>query len=148
MRFVHTNIAAKDWKLLADFYCKVFACTVKPPVRNLSGKWLNRATGLNNAALSGVHLILPGYGDTGPTLEIFTYEETQHNASIMANVTGYTHVAFEVDDVAFTLAAVLQNGGQKLGEVTEKEVAGVGNLMLVYCRDPEGNIVELQSWKK
>jgi catechol-2,3-dioxygenase len=28
-----------------------------------------------------------------------------------------------------------------------KEIEGVGVLTVVYAKDPEGNIVEIQSWK-
>jgi len=148
MRFAHTNIAAKNWRSLSDFYINVFACKVKPPERKFSGQWLDRATGLTNASLEGVHLLLPGYGDHGPTLEIFTYSQMQGGHPVMANYTGFTHIAFEVQDVDQTMALALENGGQELGKVTERKVAGVGNLKFVYFRDPEGNIVEIQSWTK
>ncbi len=148
MRFAHTNIAAKDWKSLSDFYMKVFGCTVKPPGRKLSGQWLDRATGLTNASLEGVHLLLPGHGDQGPTLEIFTYTDMQDDGPIMANHIGLTHIAFEVPDVDQVFALALENGGHALGKVTERRVDGVGGLKFVYFRDPEGNIVEIQSWTK
>jgi catechol 2,3-dioxygenase-like lactoylglutathione lyase family enzyme len=147
MRFAHTNIAAKDWKKLSDFYISVFNCKIKPPQRNLSGKWLDKATGLRNAKLEGVHLYLPGHGDNPPTLEIFTYEEMHHEPHIMANYTGITHIAFEVEDVNTTFKKAIENGAIKLGETVEKEVENVGILQFVYFRDPEGNIVEIQSWK-
>ncbi|MFZ7127142.1 MAG: VOC family protein [Desulfobacterales bacterium] len=146
-RFAHTNIVARDWKLLADFYIRVFGCTVKPPERKLSGDWLDRATGLRNALLEGVHLLLPGHGDQGPTLEIFSYRSIQEREPMMANDRGFTHIAFEVEDVDQTLDSALKNGGVRLGEITEKAVPGVGNLKFVYFRDPEGNVVEIQSWR-
>lgn len=148
MRYAHTNIAAKDWKKLSDFYINVFDCSVKPPVRKLSGDWLDQATGLSKAELEGVHLLLPGHGDNGPTLEIFSYKDMREPELVMANYTGFTHIAFEVDDVEQTFNAAMKNGGQSLGKVTEKAVEGVGFLNFVYFRDPEGNIVEIQSWKK
>ncbi len=148
MRFAHTNIAAKNWKSLSEFYIKVFHCKIKPPERKLSGAWLDQATGLQAAVLEGVHLLLPGYGDNGPTLEIFTYQKMHDCEPIMANYNGITHIAFEVQDVDQTLDEAIKNGGQLLGKVTEKTVDGVGNLKFVYFRDPEGNIVEIQSWKK
>ena len=46
MRYAHTNIAAKDWEKLSDFYIRAFDCTMKPPKRELSGDWLDQATGL------------------------------------------------------------------------------------------------------
>ena len=146
MRYAHTNIAARDWKKLSDFYINVFNCTVKPPVRKLSGDWLDQATGLSKAELEGAHLLLPGHGDSGPTLEIFSYKNTHESESIMANYTGFTHIAFEVDDVDQILNDALKYGGKLLGTVTEKKVEGVGFLKFLYFRDPEGNIVEIQSW--
>ena len=148
MRFAHTNIVARDWKRLSDFYVRVFNCRVKPPQRRLSGSWLDHATGLQNAILEGVHLLLPGHGDSGPTLEIFSYQKIYECEPLMANHTGFTHIAFEVDDVDLTLNQALKSGGQLLGDVTEKTVDGIGDLKFVYFRDPEGNIVEIQSWNK
>lgn len=148
MRFAHINIAAKNWKSLSEFYIKVFNCRIKPPERKLSGLWLDQGTGLKNAVLEGLHLLLPGYGGSGPTLEIFSYQNMNDCEPIMANHVGLTHLAFEVQDVDQTLADALENGGKLLGKVTEKTIEGVGNLKFVYFRDPEGNIVEIQSWKK
>jgi len=147
MRYAHTNIAARDWKKLSEFYINVFDCAVKPPKRKLSGNWLDQATGLSNAKLEGVHLLLPGHGENGPTLEIFSYKNIQESLPVMANCTGFTHIAFEVDDVEQTLHAALENGGNLLGKISEKAVEGVGMLTFVYFRDPEGNIVEVQSWE-
>ncbi len=148
MRYAHTNIAAKNWKRLSDFYINVFNCKVKPPERNLSGDWLDKATGLTNARLAGIHLLLPGHGENAPTLEIFSYEDTIERTPIMANHTGFTHIAFEVEDVETTLKTALNNGAELLGQITVKEIENVGTLKFVYFRDPEGNIIEIQSWKK
>ena len=66
----------------------------------------------------------------------------------MANYTGLTHIAFEVEDVDRILSDALKQGATELGEITEKAVDGVGVLKFVYFRDPEGNIIEIQSWDK
>ena len=146
MRYAHTNIVAKDWRALADFYVQVFGCSIKPPQRNLSGEWLDRATGLTSAQLEGIHLILPGYAENAPTLEIFTYTHMHGREPLMANHTGLTHIAFEVEDVDTTCAKALGLGATELGRPTEKNIEGVGVLKFVYLRDPEGNIIEIQSW--
>ena len=148
MRYAHTNIAAKDWKKLSDFYINVFKCTVKPPERKLSGDWLDQATGLSGAELEGVHLLLPGHGGSGPTLELFSYRDTHARDPMMANHTGFTHIAFEVEDVEKIYGLALKCGGAKLGEVMRKHIEGVGEFKFVYFRDPEENIVEIQSWEK
>jgi len=75
IKFVHTNLVAKDWKALAKFYVDVFGCRPIHPERNLSGEWLGKTTGVPDARLRGVHLALPGY-ENGPALEIFQYEPT------------------------------------------------------------------------
>jgi hypothetical protein len=46
------------------------------------------------------------------------------------------------------LNIALSNGAELLGEVIEKKIENVGILTLVYFRDPEGNIIEIQSWEK
>jgi catechol 2,3-dioxygenase-like lactoylglutathione lyase family enzyme len=124
----------------------VFGCRVKPPERRLSGDWLDRGTGLKGAKLAGVHLLLPGHGEKGPTLEIFTYEDQRGRPPVMPNTTGLTHLAFEVEDVNETAQRVLTHGGSMLGETVSREIEGAGLLTFLYCRDPEGNILEIQSW--
>jgi predicted enzyme related to lactoylglutathione lyase len=64
----------------------------------------------------------------------------------IANRPGWSHLAFEVDDVAEALQAVLAAGGSRLGEVVTFDVPGAGTITWTYARDPEGNIIELQSW--
>jgi predicted enzyme related to lactoylglutathione lyase len=51
-----------------------------------------------------------------------------------------------VDNVDEALKAVIAAGGSAVGEIATAEVNGVGLLHVVYARDPEGNIVELQKW--
>ncbi|PYI70612.1 MAG: glyoxalase, partial [Verrucomicrobia bacterium] len=74
-KYVHTNLIARDWKRLVQFYSEVFGCQPKGPERDLSGNWLDSVNAVPNAHLRGVHLRLPGYGDDGPTLEIFSYDQ-------------------------------------------------------------------------
>lgn len=145
-RFVHTNIVAKDWQRLARFYEEVLDCTPVPPERDLKGPWLDRATGLDSAQIRGIHLRLPGYGDDGPTLEIFGYGHGPAHPQTAINRPGLAHIAFAVDDVKEACRAVLDHGGQQVGEIVSLEVPGVGTVAFVYVTDPEGNIIELQRW--
>jgi lactoylglutathione lyase len=145
-KYVHTNLIARDWKRLAGFYCEVFGCEPEGPERDLSAAWLDKVNGVPNAHLRGVHLRLPGYGDDGPTLEIFSYDQLIEGEMPRANECGFAHIAFAVDDVDQGLQAVIAAGGGTVGEVATAEVKGVGALRVVYARDPEGNIIELQKW--
>jgi catechol 2,3-dioxygenase-like lactoylglutathione lyase family enzyme len=101
---------------------------------------------VSNAHLRGVHLRLPGYDQDGPTLEIFSYDQLIQRGLPRANECGFGHIAFAVDDVDEALKAVIAAGGGAVGEIASAEVKGVGQIRLVYARDPEGNIVELQKW--
>jgi predicted enzyme related to lactoylglutathione lyase len=145
-KYVHTNLIARDWKRLVRFYCEVFGCEPAGPERDMSGGWLDSLTSLPNAHLTGVHLRLPGYGDDGPTLEIFSYDQLIECNLAAANQCGFAHIAFAVDDVDQALEAVIAAGGGAVGSIATTKVDGVGMLRVVYVRDPEGNIVELQRW--
>jgi catechol 2,3-dioxygenase-like lactoylglutathione lyase family enzyme len=146
-RYVHTNLIARDWQALVQFYVEVFGCEPVPPQRDQQGTWLDAATGLSGAHLRGMHLRLPGVGLDGPTLEIYSYDQTHARDSSMPNDSGYGHLAFSVADVAGAVDEVLEHGGSLLGQIATTAVPGVGELELVYLRDPEGNIIELQAWR-
>ena len=145
-RFVHTNLIAQDWRHLARFYEQVFGCTPIPPERNLQGRWLEGATGVAGAQIQGIHLRLPGYGDGGPTLEIFQYSPARERQGAGINHPGFAHIAFAVDDVSAARDAVLAAGGQPVGEIVTREITGTGQITFAYVTDPEGNGIELQRW--
>jgi predicted enzyme related to lactoylglutathione lyase len=63
------------------------------------------------------------------------------------NTPGFTHIAFAVDDVPATALAVFNHGGSAVGELTVRDVPGVGLLTFQYVADPEGNIIEIQIGK-
>jgi catechol 2,3-dioxygenase-like lactoylglutathione lyase family enzyme len=145
-RFGHVNVIARDWRALAAFYERVFGCVLVPPERDFSGPVLSAGVGVPNAALRGVHLRLPGLGPEGPTLEIFQYEEELEALPPAANRPGFAHLAFAVPDVAAARSAVLEAGGNRVGEIVTLEVANGRRVTFTYVADPEGNILELQSW--
>ena len=146
-RYVHTNLIAHDWERLAAFYVRVFGCTPVEPKRDLRGEWIEQGTAVRNAHLRGQHLRLPGHGSEGPTLEIFTYQDVVPQAESVANRAGFGHIAFSVDDVPQALRNVIEAGGTAHSAVVNAHIEGAGHLTFTYARDPEGNLVELQSWK-
>ena len=81
-RYVHTNIIAKDARLLIDFYKKVLHCKSINETRDLSGEWLDRLT------------------------------------------------------------------GSTVGELVTAEYPDNKKAVFIYAQDPEGNILELQSWSQ
>ena len=91
---------------------------------------------------------LPGYDDNGPTLEIFNYNILEQRSKTAVNRPGFGHIAFSVDDVAAAQKVVLQAGGNVIGEIVTLQVATGAKVTWCYVTDPEGNIIELQSWSK
>jgi len=147
IKYIHTNIVSENWKALVDFYINVFDCEIASPVRDLSGDWLEKGTGVKDAQINGVHLLLPGHGENGPTLEVFQYSKNEPKPlSPNANREGFGHIAFQVDNVEDILNKLIKFGGKALGGIVTKDFPS-GCLTFVYATDPEGNIVEIQSWK-
>lgn len=146
VKYGHTNIITQDWKRLAGFYELVFGCIPVPPQRNQQGDWLDKGTGMQNAHLQGMHLRLPGYGQNGPTLEIYQYSQMINAEKSLPNKQGFRHIAFQVDNIIELLALALKNGASKVGDLSEHFVENVGLLTFVYIADPDGNIIELQNW--
>jgi catechol 2,3-dioxygenase-like lactoylglutathione lyase family enzyme len=145
-RFGHVNVTGPDWRVLADFYRDVFGCVLVPPERDYRSADLDAATNLVGAHLTGAHLRLPGHGDTGPTIEIYQYDEMVEGRAPAANRPGWGHVAFQVPDVEAALAIVTTRGGARFGSVVTLQTSDGRRVTWCYARDPADNLIELQAW--
>ena len=90
----------------------------------------------------GVHLELD---KGGPTLEIFQYDYVETSTKAI-NSSGFSHIAFAVEDVRTMNDRIRTHGGSLLGTIVEGHVQGVGQINVAYAKDPEGNILEVQAW--
>jgi hypothetical protein len=114
----------------------------------LSGKWIDKLTNIADVEIKGIHLSLPGYKDA-PTIEIFEYNSTsQQKSAYLIDEMGFRHIAFHVDSVEETLKKIIDAGGSKYGKLVETYFEGIGDLKVVYAKDIDGNIIEIQNWKK
>jgi catechol 2,3-dioxygenase-like lactoylglutathione lyase family enzyme len=115
--------------------------------KGFKGKLVDKASNIDNAHLSGIHLALPGYNNNLPTLEIFQYDSNLNNLDSQPNRKGYGHIAFKVDNVREVLTRLLENGGTKVGEIVTTQISNSGQITFVYAKDIDGNIIEIQNWK-
>jgi len=145
-RYVHTNLIARDWRMLASFYESVLGCTPVPPERDYSGPIFEAGTGVKGARLRGMHLRMPVGGVNAPTLEIFNYSQLEDGPVPKANRPGFSHIAFAVDSVDEARAEFLAAGGSPVGDVVTLTTSAGSKVTWCYVADPEGNIVELQHW--
>jgi len=113
-------------------------------VRDLQGPLVDAGVGVADASIRGVHVRLPGYGDTGPTLEIYRYDPLIDVASSVRR-SGFGHLAFQVDDIEATRQALVDGGGSCIGDIVTTR-AGDRRVSWCYVADPEGNAIELQRW--
>lgn len=146
VRYAHTNLVAEDWQALVAFYVEVFSCRPVSSERNHHGPSIDALTGIPGARIRGRHLLLPGHGENGPTLEIFSYDKNLKRPPTALNRPGLAHLAFEVEDVEATRRKILDHGGREVGKQVALDISGAGQLTLIYMIDPEGNIIELQHW--
>jgi catechol 2,3-dioxygenase-like lactoylglutathione lyase family enzyme len=147
-RYGHTNLIAADWKRLVRFYVDVLGCVVVPPERHYKGENLERGTGVRGAEVMGAHLRLPGHGADGPTLEIFTYTTLADRPPTAVNRPGLGHIAFMVDDVHAAREEVIAAGGRAIGDVVTLTAPNGARVTWTYLTDPEGNVIELQTWSR
>ena len=72
----------------------------------------------------------------------------RRKAPVGVNRPGFGHIAFVVDDVPTAREAVLRAGGKPVGEIVTLATATGPTVTWVYVTDPEGNIIELQTWDR
>lgn len=73
LRFIHVNIITDDWQKLCAWYNGKFGSTDTGDIKDHSGSYKSKVIGIENVHVLGRHILLPGFYDTYPTLEIFTY---------------------------------------------------------------------------
>ena len=144
--YLHTNLTVNDIEKMMEFYVSVFGCVPVREIQQLIGKWIEGITSVKDGEIKYVHLRFPGHGDKGPELELIQYLNPVNEYKITPDTLGFGHISFSVNNVHDALEAVIQAGGGCVGEVVTVQVPNRGLLTEVYATDPEGNIIELQSY--
>ncbi len=148
VKYAHTNLNARDWKKLSEFYKYVFECKSLGKLRDNKGEWFEVLTGLPGARAVGEHIGLPGFPDgEGPTIEIFSYDIPEDVGPLPINGYGFCHLCFDVDNPDEVYERLIEAGGTIAGEkIVRYYPERDGSNIIYYCRDPEGNGVEIRKF--
>jgi len=141
VRINHVSLTARDAEWLAAFYHAVFGFEDRRPPRRLAGETVSRGNGLPDIGVQSFWLHLPEAPQC--FLEILQYDVARERPISAVNATGLGHIALVVVDIRRTYSAILQHGGAKQGEITDLG-SPERSILVVYARDPEGNILELE----
>lgn len=144
----HVNVVVADLPAMTRFYRDVLGLRLAKQV-SIRGPWIEAVTGLKGAA-ADVALLEAG---TGAGVELIQYRcpEGARPARLGdPHTPGIRHIAFRVDDMDVAVARLSQAGVEFLSPVQTvptDQVDFVGrSKRIVYCRDPEGNLLELAAY--
>ena len=141
MRLAHVSLTARDADSLAQFYRDAFGLVDRRPPKQLTGQAVARGNGLPGVDILSLWLCVPE--KPRPFLEILGYTPSEQGDPRAVNAIGWGHIALEVVDLRATVDEVLRLGGRLQGEITT--LGGPDRTFeVVYVRDPEGNVVELE----
>lgn len=141
MRLAHVSLTVRDADRLAQFYRDAFGLVDRRPPKKLTGQAVARGNGLPGSDIRSIWLC--AQETPRPFLEILEYTPAAQADPRAVNAPGWGHLALDVTDLRATIDAVLRLGGSLQGEITT--LRGPDHAYeIVYVRDPEGNVVELE----
>ena len=142
MRFDQVKILSRDVATLARFYEEALDCVTVVPIQPTDPA-VARGVGVPDAGVTLTVLRLPGRGDHGPVIELYSIDgEVPGDWDYRP---GQGQLAFEVEDLETRIGKVMAAGGASIGDVVEWEAPSGAVARFVYMRDPEGNIIDLWS---
>jgi catechol 2,3-dioxygenase-like lactoylglutathione lyase family enzyme len=139
------NLVVEDMEAMTAFYRDVLGLRVTREV-SIGGDWIEAITGLAAVEADVVYL----EASTGPPLELIHYRHPRADRPAGLdgpNTPGLRHFAFRVEGLDAVVASAKAAGADLVSEVRSVPTAqvefGGRKKRIVYCRDPEGNLLEL-----
>ena len=148
-RIDHVNLVVADLAAMTAFYRDELGMRVTREI-TIGGPWIETLTGFAGVRADVVYLET----GAGPPVELIRYRtpEGKRPAGLGApNTPGLRHVAFRVSGLEAAVAALRAAGAELLSDVQTVPTAqvefGDRQKQIVYCRDPEGNLLELCDYR-
>ena len=139
----HTSFTVSDLERSKAMFLDAFGFTQVSSTA-ASGPVAEDVTGVKDASMKFAMLKAPD----GYLVELVEYESPADRQKLVARPcdTGFTHLAFRVEDMENAVAAA-----ERVGLVPYNKVYGIGesedpNLKVVYLKDEDGLSIELMEW--
>ena len=133
----HTGIVVNNLDKCLNFYLCLGFYEVSREIE--TGSYIDSLVGLNNVKLECAKLAL----NENITLELLKYHSHPYENNDfprMSNRVGCSHIALTVSNILECFNLISQNGG---GSINQIQTSPNGKVKVVYCYDPEGNIIEI-----
>ena len=131
----HTAFSCRDWDKTKSFFVDLLGFKVLGEMENRDEAVLATVTGLPGAACRWAMLELNGYH-----IELFKWLTPEGKPiPIRQCDIGLTHICFQVKDAREVRRRMIAAGYEPLSEV---QTMRSGRAIAVYCKGPEGVIVE------
>ena len=137
MKFRHSGIVTNDIERSISFYTEMLGFKVEKD--NLeTGNFIDLICGLKNTTVRTVKMSLGGE----IVLELLDFQSHPSESDYGHNITnrGYTHIALTVNNLDQVYNLLNLNGLEFNCPPTESPD---GKAKVTFCRDPEGNLIEL-----
>ena len=137
----HIGITVVNMEKMQNFYCNLLGCKVLKTMEE-SGEVIDNFSGLNGIEVTTIKMELPNSG----VIELLKYHSPKLNAACLQNIykkiiqIGISHYALTVSDLDSLYENLTKEGVYFFYEV---QTSPDGNAKIAFCRDPEGNILEL-----
>lgn len=145
----HVNVVVDDLATMTAFYRDVLGLRLAKQV-SIRGPWIEAVTGLTPAE-ADVALFAAGAGAGVELIQYRVPEGPRPDLLGHPQTKGIRHIAFRVQAMDAAVRRLTEAGVEFLSSVQAvptDQVDFVGRTKrIVYCRDPEGNLLELAAYE-
>jgi catechol 2,3-dioxygenase-like lactoylglutathione lyase family enzyme len=137
----HIGITVVDMEKMQNFYCNLLGCKVLKTMEE-SGEVIDNFSGLEGIEVTTTKMELP----EGGVVELLKYHSPKGNNVALQNIykkiiqIGISHFALSVKDLDSLYENLIK---ERISFFYEVQTSPDGNVKIAFCRDPEGNILEL-----
>ena len=137
MQLRHSAIVVEDLVRSLEFY-QALGLTLDSRQME-EGDFIDSLVDLTDTRVETAKLTFPNGGKL-ELLQYHSHKDLKLANHLNVNKIGHSHIALTVTDVPRTAHNIVCSGGTMLNS---PRVSPDGRVQAVYCRDPEGNILEL-----